>query len=196
MSEFSLANCTVRDFAARLAGPAPTPGGGSAAALAGALGAALGRMVAAYTLGKPKFAAVEAPVRELALQLERAQTALLELMDEDASAYGVLSEALKLPRDDPDRAARLERSALLAASVPLETATIAVRIAEAGQTLAKIGNAMLRSDAEACGHLARSGALAAIANVRANLALMSPSDRGQFEESLAALSVRLSDRPS
>ncbi|MBK9127923.1 MAG: cyclodeaminase/cyclohydrolase family protein [Phycisphaerales bacterium] len=175
-----LADRTLRTFLEQLASAEPTPGGGSAAALVGATAAALARMVAAYTLGRPKFAAVEARVQRLADQLARAQEALLELSDEDAAAYDVLSAALKLPQSDSSRAARIAKAAVLAASIPLETATFAARVHSDTVVLGQIGNPRLRSDAEAAAHFARAAGLAALANVRANLELVEEGERARF----------------
>ena len=186
MPPTSLADLTVRTFLDQLASAEPTPGGGSAAALVGAAAAALARMVAAYTLGRPKFAAVEACVRGHAEQLARAQEALLELSDEDAAAYEVLSAAMKLPPSDSSRAARIAKAAVLAASVPLETATFAARVHSDAVVLGRIGNPRLRSDAEAAAHFARAAVLAALANVRANLDLMEEGERARFAAEVAA----------
>ena len=172
----SLADLTIADFLARLASDAPTPGGGSVAALTGALAAGLGRMVAAFTLGKPKFAPVDADVRGIDERLARAADMLRRLMDEDASAYGVLNTALKLPKADPERAAQVQSAARLAAGVPLETAIIAARVRQDVERLADIGNQYLRSDALAAAHLAAAALASAAENVRANLPLLSPDD--------------------
>lgn len=186
MNPDSLAQLTVADFLDRLASNAPTPGGGSAAALAGALAASLGRMVAAFTMGRPKFASVEAEVRELDQRLARAAELLRRLLDEDAAAYGVLSAAFKLDKTDPTRPARVREAAAVAAQVPLETVGVAASVRTAVNRLLTIGNPLLRSDAQAAGHLAHAAVGAAAANVRANIPLLSPEDGRDLEQQLAA----------
>jgi formiminotetrahydrofolate cyclodeaminase len=78
----SLAKLSIDEFLEQLASRTPTPGGGSVAALTGALAAGLGQMVAAYTLGRPKFAAVAPQVQNLAERQHRARQHLRQLMDE------------------------------------------------------------------------------------------------------------------
>lgn len=187
MESESLVHCPVGEFLDRLASPAPTPGGGSVAALIGALAAGLGRMVVALTVGKPKFAAVEVEVRALDERLRRAGEMLRRLVDEDAAAYGMLSEALSRDRADPQRPERIRQAAGLAATVPLETATLCARMLADLEKLCGIGNPQLRSDAEAAGHLAKAALQAAAANVRANLPLMRAEDAQAVEKQLDAL---------
>ena len=187
MKTESLAAIPVSDFLARLASNAPTPGGGAAAALVGAVAAGVARMVGAYTIGRPKYAANESELRAMDAELERAQAALQAMIDEDAAAYEVLSAALKLPKTDPERAPALERAASLAAAVPLEVALIAARIGGYARRLATIGNPMLRSDAECAEHFALAALRSAVANVRTNLPLMHTDDRGRFTTELEKL---------
>lgn len=187
MKPESLAAIPVSDFLARLASSAPTPGGGAAAALVGALAAGVARMVGAYTIGRPKYAASESELREMDAELGRAQAALETMIDEDAAAYEVLSAALKLPKTDPGRAPALERAASLAAAVPLEAALIAARVVACARRLATTGNPMLRSDAECAEHFALAAVRGAVANVRTNLPLMHADDRGRFATELEKL---------
>ena len=182
-----LDDLTVRAFLGALASNAPTPGGGAAAALGGSLAAALGRMVAAYTLGRPKFAGVESEVVALDAELARAATLLARLIEEDASAYGALSAALKLDRSDPSRTVRVQSAAMVAGAVPLETVATSVRVLRIAERLAAIANPMLRSDALCAQHFARAAGLSAAENVRANLALMDAPQRALFEGELARL---------
>lgn len=191
-----LTRLTIGEFLDQLAATAPTPGGGAAAALAGALAAGLMRMVAGYTLGRAKFADVAAQIEPLAARAARAGDALRELIDEDAAAYAVLADALKLPKDAPSRAERVEKAALLAGCVPLETATLSARVLEDAAALGAICNPMLRSDAHAAQHLARAAVRSAAANVEANLPLMSESDRARVEPALRQLLARLDSQPA
>jgi formiminotetrahydrofolate cyclodeaminase len=183
----SLSQLTIDDFLARLASSAPTPGGGCVAALTGALAAGLGQMACSLTVGKPKFAAVETQVRVLAERLRVAGQSLRTLMDEDAGAYELLTEALRLDKADPQRRERVQQAAWVAGSVPLETAGFCAQVLDALKELRPIGNPLLVPDMEAATHLARAARQAAAANVRANLPLMSADSAAFIEKQLAAL---------
>lgn len=175
---------TLSGFLDQLASDAPTPGGGSVAALVGALAAALGRMAGQFTLGREKFANVQAQVQELDARLHHAATALAASIDEDARAYAQLSAAFKLPRDDANRQTEIARAALVAASVPLQTAVLARR-AEADLTVLRdICNPNLTSDVEVGLHLTRAAIHSAAINVRVNLSLLPTADRARIESEL------------
>jgi formiminotetrahydrofolate cyclodeaminase len=185
----SFAQSPIGTFLEKLASREPTPGGGSVAALTGALAGALGQMVAGYTLGKAKFADVEPEVRQIAGRLAEAQAALTGLMDEDAAAYGVLNAAFKIDKADPQRAERIQAAARAAGQVPLETATLAAQICADAERLLEIGNPMLRADAEAARHLSHAALHAAAANVRANLPLMAATAAEEIAGCLGALTA-------
>lgn len=157
------------------------------AGLTGALAAALGRMACALTIGRPRFAAVEAQVRELAERFDRARHMLSELMNEDARAYAAVSAAWKLPKDAPGRAERLESAANLAASVPLETMAVARSVLFDLRSLAEIGNPNLRSDVEAGMHLARAAIRSAAGMVEVNLPMVSSEQRSILQSELQRL---------
>lgn len=184
-----LADLTVRDFLDRLASKQPTPGGGSVAALSGALAAGLGEMVCQYTLGKPKFAAVEPRIAELNEQLSRARHLLTQLIDEDAAAYAALNAAFAIDKADPARSTHVAAAALPAATVPLEAAAISVWVRNTCDELARSANPQLKSDAQAAVVLADAARLAALANVAVNLPLLIAEDRRRIESEL----VRLKD---
>src|SRR3982750_3708658 len=98
---------SVRDFSAQLASKQPTPGGGSAAALVGALGAALVSMVCNFTVGREKYADVEEEMQGVLRRSEELRLELEQAVEDDVAAYGGYSEASKLPRDsDEQRAGR------------------------------------------------------------------------------------------
>ncbi|OYV63117.1 MAG: glutamate formimidoyltransferase, partial [Gemmatimonadetes bacterium 21-71-4] len=114
---------SLSGFVGSVASSAPVPGGGSVAAHAGALGAALAQMVAGLTIGRKKYAAVDAEMREVALQAAALVTELSALVDRDAAAYATVSAAYKLPHEnaaDTRRRSEAVTAALLgAADVPL-----------------------------------------------------------------------------
>jgi formiminotetrahydrofolate cyclodeaminase len=92
------AETSVQDFVDALASSAPTPGGGAASALAGALGAALAEMVGQLTVGRAKYQQVEPQVRQMLEELGKCRVQLLQLVDEDAAAYQQVAVAYTLPR--------------------------------------------------------------------------------------------------
>src|SRR2546423_13718350 len=100
---------SVREFSRALAGKQPTPGGGGAAALAGALGAGLVSMVCNYTVGREKYAEVDEEMRALLARSEELRRELERAVEHDVAAYGSYSAAQKLPREtDEERRAREE----------------------------------------------------------------------------------------
>ena len=109
-----------RAFTEALASNAPTPGGGGAAALVGAVGAALGHMVGALTVGKKKYAAVEAELTACMERIDALRLRLLELVQRDADCFAPLVRAYGMAKDDPKRDETLERETLRAAQPPLE----------------------------------------------------------------------------
>ena len=187
MAEARLAGLSIDDFLDRVASDAPTPGGGAAAALVGALAGSLGKMVCALTVGQPKFAAVAPQIKQIASRLTRATLMLKLLIDEDAAAYGELSAALKLDRSDPQRKQRLAQTGALAAAVPLETVAVSRQVLGDLRRLESIGNPKLRSDVEAAAHLGRAAMAAAAANVRVNLPLLPDVQARRVEDELARL---------
>src|SRR3989454_1623987 len=123
-----------------LAGPSPTPGGGSAAALAGALAPALVAMVCRLTTGRKAYAAVQARVAAILQEVEAAQRALRALVDLDAAAYDLVRLAYLVPKDHPERAAAVDDALLSAARTPLATARSAARLVPLAREVGAIGN--------------------------------------------------------
>lgn len=177
----------MQEFLARLASGDPTPGGGAAAALTAALAAGLARMVCALTLNRPRFAAVETQILAIQEVLTHAADMLSVLVDEDAQAYAAFAAALRLDKNDPSRARRIEESASIAAAVPLQTAMLARRVERLAQELTRIGNPTLKADVESAIHLSRAAIGAASANVRCNLPFLTAPDRTRVEHELASL---------
>jgi glutamate formiminotransferase/formiminotetrahydrofolate cyclodeaminase len=174
---------TLTSFTSAVAGPSPTPGGGSVVAHAGALAAALAQMVAGLTAGRPKFAAVDASMRDLAHEASTLGATLAILVDRDAAAYGAVSAAYKLPKEPP-AAAETRREAIThallgAAEVPLETARACARVAELAATAAVDGNKNAVSDAGVAALLADAATRGAAYNVRINVAAMPDAARGR-----------------
>ena len=174
---------SVSGFIASVASSNPVPGGGSVAAHAGALAAALAQMVAGLTVGKKKYAAVDAEMKEAALRAAAVGNELAALVKRDAEAYAMVSEAYKLPKEPADAAAtRAESvaSALVkAAEVPLETARAAVKVAELAALVAEKGNTNAVTDAGVAALLAHAAAQGAAYNVRVNVQAMDDKSKGQ-----------------
>jgi glutamate formiminotransferase/formiminotetrahydrofolate cyclodeaminase len=164
---------SFEDLVAALASEAPTPGGGTAAALAGAMGASLAEMVAALTLAKDKYAASHEAVRPIGEAAARSRALFLRLAREDSDSYDAVVAARRLPKDtDEERAARASRMAesnRLAAEVPMRTAREAAALLERLPELAEKGNPNTASDAGAAALLLEAAVQAALLNVAINL---------------------------
>ena len=170
---------TLDGWLDELASGEPTPGGGSAAALAGTLAAALVAMVARLTIGRKAYAAVDKRARDILVEAEALRGELRRLVDEDAAVYAAVSRAYRIPKDDPQRARSVDDALLGAARVPAEVARRASRVLELAEELQKIGNKNARSDAEVADGLAVAAIAGAEENVRVNLAAMSDQTQGR-----------------
>ncbi len=155
-----------------LAGASPVPGGGSVAALAGTLAAGLVAMVARLTIGRKAYAAVEPRARAILEEADALRAELRRLVDEDAAAYAQVSEAYRIPKDDPDRAHRIDAALLKAARAPLEGARRGARLIVLAQEIGEIGNKNARSDALVGLRLVRAAVFGMLDNVRVNLAAL------------------------
>ncbi len=164
----------MSEFVGSVASPEAVPGGGSVAALAGSLAAALGEMVTGLTEGRKKYEAVESQVRAIHETLTASRHRLHELIREDAAAYTGVVDALKLPKDSEaqkaQRAEAVERSTRGATEVPLRTAHAAAEVLEQLRTLARVGNPNARSDAATGAQLAFAALKGAQYNVLINIA--------------------------
>jgi glutamate formiminotransferase/formiminotetrahydrofolate cyclodeaminase len=163
----------AEEFVEALAADTPTPGGGSASALAGAMAAALGEMVCGITLKKKTLAAHHPAVQEARHKLAGLRTRLMEAVDRDAASYEIVLAAYKLPKStEAEQAARAEAIELAgkkAAEVPLETAQLAVEASRLVDSLRPITAPLAASDLTVAHHLADAALEGALANVRANL---------------------------
>jgi len=174
---------SVSGFLASVASSNPVPGGGSVAAHAGALAAALAQMVAGLTIGKKKYTAVDSEMKEAALKAVALGNQLTSLVKRDAEAYALVSEAYKLPKEPADAAARrsetVTNALLKAAEVPLETARAAVEVAQLAALVAEKGNTNAVTDAGVAALLAAAAARGAAYNVRVNVQALEDKSRGQ-----------------
>jgi len=169
---------TLDGWLEELASGAPVPGGGSAAALAGALAGALVAMVARLTIGRKAYAGVERRAGEILAEAEGLRVELRRLVDDDAAAYAQVSAAYKIPKDDPTRTRAIDAALLGAARTPADVATRAARLATLAGEIREIGNKNARSDATVAAGLARTAVAAALENVRVNVAGLSDPAAG------------------
>lgn len=158
----------IDKFLAELASSAPTPGGGGAAALCGALGIALGNMVGNLTLGKKKYADVQEDIAELNAKAEALRDGFVTLIDADAEAFAPLSRAYSIPKDDPARDEIMEPALLRAAEAPLEIMRKCAEALELISGYAAKGSALAISDAGCAAALCGAAMEAAALNVKIN----------------------------
>ena len=171
-----------------LAGGAPVPGGGSAAALAGALAGALVAMVARLTVGRKAYAGVQQRAAEILAEADALRAQLRRLVDDDAAAYTKVSAVYRLPKGDPRRTRAADEALVGAAQPPLAMARGAARLVALAKEIATIGNRNARSDALVAEALARAALAGAVENVRVNVASLSEPGLGK---SLLEEAVRL-----
>jgi len=164
---------TLEKFIDETASKAAVPGGGSVAALTGALAAALSAMVGNLTVGKDKYTAVEADMQAIISRMSKEKDLFLALIDEDSEAFNLVMQAMKLPKSTDEE--KLERTKTLQASL-IKAADAPYKIAEAAsllfddiEVLVKHGNAHAQTDALVAAMLARTAILAALYNVKINL---------------------------
>lgn len=181
----ALTQQTLEGFASLLGSSAPSPGGGGASALCGALAAALGSMVGSLTVGKKKYAANEPELLALGLRAEKARTELLELIDGDAAAFAPLAAAYSLPKDAPGRDETLESALRSAAGAPARIAALCCEVIELLEGYAALGSRLVLSDAATGAALARGALRGAVINAKVNTVLMRDRDYA------AALDARL-----
>jgi len=140
-------NKTCNEFIDVLSSKEAVPGGGGASALVGAVGVALGAMVGNLTVGKKKYADVEADIISLLDKAHALQTELLHLVDEDAVVFEPLSKAYGIPKDDPSREQVMEDALKLACTVPMDIMRLCARAIELHEEFAQKGSVLALSDA-------------------------------------------------
>lgn len=172
---------SLSGFVSSVASNTPAPGGGSVAAHAGALAAALAQMVAALTVGKKKYAGVEPEMKEIAHRAAGLVNRLSALVERDAHAYEQVAAAYRLPAEGDAgsaRAAAITEALLGAAEVPLETARACVDVGEVALAVAERGNVNAASDAGVAALLAEAACRGATLNVRINVVALDDRTRG------------------
>ena len=169
----SLLNLTVRGFANELSMDSPAPGGGSTAALCGALSASLSSMVANLTVGKKGYEDVQDKMKALAVAAQKLKDALLAAVDEDTAAFNKLMDAFRLPKKSEEQARQrqeaVEEATKRATLVPLEVMQKSVACLSLAREVALKGNQNSLSDAGVAGLTGQACTEGAYFNVRINL---------------------------
>jgi formiminotetrahydrofolate cyclodeaminase len=164
-----------------LASAQPTPGGGSTAALSGAMAAALTAMVSRLTLSKADYAPVHAEIQAVLDRAEQVRARFQQLIQEDIDAYGQLSASFKLPRATAEeKAARttaVQAALLTAALAPLTMVELAVELARLSLRVAEIGNKNVLSDIATAAGLESCAGAGASHMVRVNLHSLKDAER-------------------
>ncbi len=170
-----LTDLHTKEFLALLASDAPAPGGGGAAAMAGALAAALASMQANLTIGKKNFVEQQAEAELLLLQAENSRSKLLELAEDDAAVFSEFMRCYRLPKSNEEekllRSQSICRAAKRAAEIPLEIARESLRVMRLALRMAQIGNPHVITDGAVSGLLARAALRGSIYNIMVNLRL-------------------------
>ena len=168
--DFTKLSC--EEFTEILSAKAPVPGGGGASALVGALGCALGNMVGSLTVGKKKYADVEADILALKEKADALQKELLTLVEEDAKAFEPLSKAYSLPKEtEEEKAERARVMAIVlkdACAVPLQIMHKCCDAIELIEEFAQKGSVIALSDAGVGAAFCRSALYGASLNVFIN----------------------------
>ncbi len=163
---------TVNEFTEALASGSPAPGGGSAAALAGALAASLAAMVCNLTIGRDRFKDHDAEMKEILSKVECLREELVELVNKDTDAFMGVMSAFKLPKESEGqknkRTMAIQEAFKHAAELPLRACRSCRQILQVSAAIVEHGNPNAISDAGVCALLAGAGARGAALNVRTN----------------------------
>ena len=170
---------SCRKFVEVLASDAPAPGGGGAAALVGAIGTALGNMVGSLTVGKKKYAEVEAEIIELKGKCDALQKELLDQVEADEVNFLPLAKAYGIPKDDPTRDTVMEEATIIACSTPMKIMELCCQAIDYIEVFAAKGSRLAVSDA-GCGAVCCKSALqAASLNVFINTKTLKNRDKAE-----------------
>lgn len=176
----NLMKLSCEEFLEKLASKEAVPGGGGAAALGGAISAALASMVANLTLGKEKFFSVESEMLRLAAASEYLRQELLQLAQEDASVFEAFMNCYKMPKaTDAEKAlrqAKIQEAAKMAAEIPLKIGEKSLAVLLLAAEAAELGNPAVITDAAVAALMARAAVRSAVYNVKINLNLINDRD--------------------
>lgn len=173
---------TIKQFLDAAAAKQPTPGGGSVAALAGALAASMGEMTVNYSIGKKDLAAFEGELKPALAEYYKARQVLVQLMAEDQVAYAALTAARKLPEGSAERASQLPAALAACIRGPQAIAATSVAVLELCERVVNFVNPWLLSDLAVCADLSMATVRCAVYNVRVNLPdITDPAERQRIE---------------
>lgn len=168
-----LVDMNINEFLDELASNSPAPGGGSVAALSGALGTALSSMVCNLTIGKEKYEDVQDEIKDALEKSEQVRMQLTELIDKDTEAFNDVMKAFRMPKETEEqkesRRQAIQEGYITAAKVPFETAKTCEKILDVAIIVAEKGNKNSITDAAVCALMAQAGVKSAILNVMINL---------------------------
>ena len=176
---------SCENFSELLAAKISVPGGGGAAALTGSLGAALGLMVANFTVGKKKYAEFEDDIKIILMKVEKIRLELLELVDEDAENFAPLAEAYAIPKENPERDNILESALLNACKAPMKVIELCSQAVDFLNELLIKGSRLLISDVGCGAYLCVSSMKCAAMNVFINTSAMKDRIKAQELEARA-----------
>jgi len=183
----NIPNKTLTSFLDELASSSPAPGGGSVAALSGAVGAALTSMVCRLTIGKKKYAEVGEEMESVLAMAEGLRTKFLQLVDADTEAFNKVMDAYSLPKESDDqkalRNAAIQAATKEAALVPLECMKHGIDALALARTVAQKGNLNSVSDAGVSALMISAGIEAAALNVKINLTGITDVDFVEWKSS-------------
>ena len=178
-----LADMTVASYLELMNSNAPAPGGGSASALCGAQGAALVAMVAGLTIGKKKYASEQELCSEVVQRATALKDVLLMQVDKDTEAFGLISAALKLPKESEEdkavRAKAIAEATLVAAEVPLDTMKLCLKALHEAKLLVGHSNTNAASDLGVAALNLLAGVKGAWLNVLINLGGIEDGEKGK-----------------
>jgi glutamate formiminotransferase / formiminotetrahydrofolate cyclodeaminase len=176
---------SVRSFVEKVASPEPIPGGGSVAALAGALGAALGQMAIRITKEKKNYLEHADRYADALDRLAPYTSTLLELIDADSEAYARVMTAYKLQKDSPEREKAIQDGLIRATEIPSRTANCAAEALRVLEQVRPIIHLNVTSDLQVGMQMLRSCLRGAIANMRTNLTAVKDADvRARYEDQI------------
>lgn len=189
-----LAKLALEEFCDRLADGRPTPGGGSAAAVAGAMGCGLVAMFCKLTANRKQYSAVREEMSTAAAYADQWRGQLLQLAELDSKAFEKVLAAIRMTRDtEAKKAARrqaIDEATLEATGVPMQTAAACVAVMERVPSLAGRGNPNALSDLKVGLELLWTGFQGALANVEINLPALAEKEATTLQEETLKLAAR------
>jgi formiminotetrahydrofolate cyclodeaminase len=190
-----ITNPSLSQFLDEVASKSPAPGGGSVAALSGALGTALISMICHLTIGKKKYADVQHEIETVLKRSEELRTSFSELVQEDIEAFDSVMKAFSLPKETEEEKTRrttaIEEATKKATLVPLKVMELCVEALPLTMTVAEKGNTNSISDAGVSALMVRAACEGAALNVRTNLGSL--LDKPFIEETRAKTTMLLNE---